>query len=529
MSNQMPETRRRHLSVSEEVESCVRPLSGIKGDSSSDGYKSEDASQTNGRIFSEGGSHETSQRPRDATISEIGKIGSVFIIILEHVISSITLILPTPLIDAFTSLSRFIFSFFKSSEVKYDNLISDKHISMKDKVLSKLDKLKNSQNFSQICHLNGFEAESHLVHTQDGFKLTLHRLKPENNGYTSNGKAIYFQHGLLMTSDVWCVMLNKDDNLPFRLCEQGYDVFLGNNRGNKYSNKHVGFSSDERKFWDFSIDEFAMYDIPSSIDYILKLKGISTLTYIGFSQGCSQILSSVSINDDLNHKIDKLVLIAPATTPKRLSNWLLNSIINFNPEMMYLLFGRKILMKSVIFWRKITYPPMFIQLIDLPNKILFDWNSVNIDVIQKMVSYYHLYSTTSVKCVVHWFQIIKSKRFQMYQEKDYFEPFEYPTDTRIDISKLLIIYGMNDSLVDIDTLVSQLPAFNKQHFTQIKDGKVVGRREVVIKENGEGVDDKELNVFGIYGHEHLDLLWGRRQQENVINNVLDFIWKDCTF
>lgn len=191
--------------------------------------------------------------------------------------------------------------------------------------------------------------------------------------------------------------------------------------------------------------------------------------------------------------------------------------------MMYLLFGRKILMKSVIFWRKITYPPMFIQLIDLPNKILFDWNSVNIDVIQKMVSYYHLYSTTSVKCVVHWFQIIKSKRFQMYQEKDYFEPFEYPTDTRIDISKLLIIYGMNDSLVDIDTLVSQLPAFNKQHFTQIKDGKVVGRREVVIKENGEGVDDKELNVFGIYGHEHLDLLWGRRQQENVINNVLDFI------
>lgn len=75
-----------------------------------------------------------------------------------------------------------------------------------------------------------------------------------------------------MTSDVWCVMLDKNDNLPFRLCELGYDVFLGNNRGNKYSNKHDIYNASQKEFWNFSIDEFAMYDIPASINYILNLK-----------------------------------------------------------------------------------------------------------------------------------------------------------------------------------------------------------------------------------------------------------------
>lgn len=456
---------------------------------------------------------------------------SITLIVLEQVITSITFLLPESLINAFTKLSRFIFSHFKTNDKKYDDFVSKSTASLiEDDVLGKVERLRKQQNFTQICEQHGFKEESHLVHTPDGFKLTLHRLKPENNGFKSNGKAVYFQHGLLMTSDVWVVMLDKDDNLPFRLCELGYDVFLGNNRGNKYSNKHEKYNSDRTEYWDFSIDEFAMYDIPSSIDYILKLKQIPSLTYIGFSQGCSQILSSISINNDLNEKIERLILIAPATTPKGLKNRLLNSIINFDPTLIYMLFGRKILMKSVMFWRKITYPPMFVKLIDLPNDLLFNWKSRNINIMQKLVSYYHLYSTTSVKCVVHWFQIIKSKKFQMYQEKDYFQPFQYPTNMTINVRKLLIIYGMSDSLVDIDILVGQLPDFKHMLFTQVKEGAVVGRKHLVdnleIDVEDVEIEDSslsELRVFGIADHEHLDLLWGERQKSNVIDNVIEFL------
>ncbi|GMM47724.1 sterol esterase [Pichia kluyveri] len=489
------------------------------------------------------------ENERISTLQKVENAISISLIILEQIISSITILLPKSIINICTMLSKFIFTFFKTNNEKYNEFINETdNEKLGDEVLHKVEQLRNFESFQKIAELNGFISESHLVPTQDGFKLTIHRLDPTKNGFKSNNRAVYFQHGLLMTSDVWCVMFNKDDNLPFRLCELGFDVFLGNNRGNKYSNKHEKYNPNDVEFWNFSIDEFAMYDIPSSINYILNLKNIEKLIYIGFSQGCSQILSSVSINDDLNNKIEKLILIAPATTPKKLSNWLINSIINFDPELIYKLFGKKILMKSVLFWRNITYPPMFIKLIDLPNDLLFNWKSKNIDIIQKLISYYHLYSTTSVKCVVHWFQIIKSKKFQMYQERDYFQPFEYPTSETIKISKILIIYGMNDSLVDIDILINQLPEFNNQTITQIKDGKIVGKKKIydnveVIIENDDDEEygygdnnsetevikvnssDKlnELRVFGINGYEHLDLLWGKNMNENVIQNVIEFL------
>lgn len=556
-----PKRRRHRPSISEQVENiqqsptsnrtinpevCLSNYDSTIGNDNSNLIKDEE-SEANGvninydnDIINNDNDNDNSSykhHKKESFMKQLENFSSILLIILEQIISSITLLLPDSFINFCTAMSKLIFSSFKSNNETYNHFILEDEKLKHNSILRKVEKLRNFKSFQEICELNGFSAESHLAHTNDGFKLTIHRLNPEDNGFISNGKAIYLQHGLLMTSDVWCVMLDKNDNLPFRLCELGYDVFLGNNRGNKYSNKHDIYNASQKEFWNFSIDEFAMYDIPASINYILNLKKIDKLIYIGFSQGCSQILSSISINNDLNEKIENLILIAPATTPKKLSNWLINSIINFDPQLIYMLFGRKILMKSVMFWRRITYPPMFVKLIDIPNDILFDWKSYNIDIMQKLVSYYHLYSTTSVKCVVHWFQIIKSKKFQMYQEQDYFEPFQYLTDKTIKIKKVLIIYGMNDSLVDIDVLVSQLPEFQDLKFTQIKDGKIVGQKHIIDNIEVENSDNEivenykvksddsksELRIFGINKYEHLDLLWGKHMNENVIENVIEFI------
>lgn len=447
---------------------------------------------------------------------------SVLIIVLEHLLTSIVTLLPEPVIGAFTLMSRYLFSMFKSNNEVYNEFIKDGD--HKGYELIKLQRLKNAKSFEQICAVHGFRSESHLVKTEDGFQLTLHRINPEDNGFEPNGKCVYFQHGLLMASDVWCVMLNKDDNIPFRLCELGYDVYLGNNRGNKYSCKHAHLLPSDKEFWNFSIDEFALYDIPANINYILDLKGVSSLIYVGFSQGTSQILSSISINHDLNEKISKLVLISPATTPKKLSNWLINSIVHFQPSWIYMLFGRKILMKSVLFWRQITYPPMFVKLIDLPNDVLFSWKSMNIDIAQKLVSYYHLYSTTSVKCVVHWFQIIRSKKFQMYQDSELFQPFEYPTRQAIKVKELLLIFGMNDSLVDIDIIMSQLPKFRTIEYTQLGAGGVVTKQSEIISEDAQRkLANERFRIYGIEGHEHLDLLWGRDEGAIVVSRVVEFL------
>ncbi len=63
--------------------------------------------------------------------------------------------------------------------------------------------------------------------------------------------------------------------LAFIVADAGYDLWLGNARGNTYSKRHISLRHDDSRFWDFSFHEMALYDLPSEIDYIYKIKGCS--------------------------------------------------------------------------------------------------------------------------------------------------------------------------------------------------------------------------------------------------------------
>jgi lysosomal acid lipase/cholesteryl ester hydrolase len=69
-----------------------------------------------------------------------------------------------------------------------------------------------------------------------------------------------------MSSEVWVANQDEQCNLPFVLARNGYDVWLGNARGNKYSQYHVNLSPRHQAFWEFSINEFAMRDLPDTVD-----------------------------------------------------------------------------------------------------------------------------------------------------------------------------------------------------------------------------------------------------------------------
>ena len=80
---------------------------------------------------------------------------------------------------------------------------------------------------------------------------------------------VLFQHGLLDSANGWIV--NYPDVAPaFVAARAGYDVWLGNSRGNTYSRAHVEYDpdKDEKKFWDFSWYDMGMYDLPAVIDTI---------------------------------------------------------------------------------------------------------------------------------------------------------------------------------------------------------------------------------------------------------------------
>jgi hypothetical protein len=55
----------------------------------------------------------------------------------------------------------------------------------------------------------------------------------------------------------------------FILAQAGYDVWLGNSRGTKFSRKHLTLDPDQDKeYWEFSYAENGKYDLPAMIDYV---------------------------------------------------------------------------------------------------------------------------------------------------------------------------------------------------------------------------------------------------------------------
>jgi len=70
------------------------------------------------------------------------------------------------------------------------------------------------------------------------------------------------------------------------MVRNGFDVWLGNSRGNKYSRMHTTLNPDkDAEYWNFSWQEMMEYDLPTFIDFVLKHTGKKNTVYIGHSQG----------------------------------------------------------------------------------------------------------------------------------------------------------------------------------------------------------------------------------------------------
>lgn len=100
------------------------------------------------------------------------------------------------------------------------------------------------------------------------------------------------------------------------MADEGYDVWMGNARGNVYSRKHViydpdGSRTDREKFWKFSWHEIGVIDIPAMIDYVLLATNQTQLFYIGHSQGSTSFFVMCSERPEYNAKIKMMHALAP--------------------------------------------------------------------------------------------------------------------------------------------------------------------------------------------------------------------------
>ena len=128
---------------------------------------------------------------------------------------------------------------------------------------------------------------------------------------------VFLQHGLSDSSATW-VLDFRNQSLGFILSDIGYDVWLGNMRGNKYGLGHEQLSTKDEAFWNFSFDEMSNYDLPAMINYVLQVTNQTQLIYIGHSQGTMIQFAQLSKNSDLNSKIKLFIALGPVATVSHL-------------------------------------------------------------------------------------------------------------------------------------------------------------------------------------------------------------------
>jgi pimeloyl-ACP methyl ester carboxylesterase len=143
------------------------------------------------------------------------------------------------------------------------------------------EKINLATYYKTFMQNHGYKLEVHEVTTDDGYILSLWHLLPK----TKTTKVAYFQHGLADTA--WCFFQLESKSLPFLLMKEGYDVWLGNSRGNNFSLKHKTKDPKNQKsgFFEFTIDDYVKYDLPSTIKYIKSKTGGKKMSYIAHSQG----------------------------------------------------------------------------------------------------------------------------------------------------------------------------------------------------------------------------------------------------
>ncbi|KAK9400666.1 putative lipase, partial [Crotalus adamanteus] len=162
-----------------------------------------------------------------------------------------------------------------------------------------------------------YPLEEHYVITKDGYILNLFRIPHgrENNKTTSPKRVVFLQHGLLVDAANWYQNF-PHNSLASMLADAGYDVWLGNSRGNTWSKNHTSLSPFFGKFWKFSYNQMAKYDLPASIDFVLQKTGQKQIYYIGHSQGTTIAFIAFSSNKQLASKIKLYIALAPVATVK---------------------------------------------------------------------------------------------------------------------------------------------------------------------------------------------------------------------
>jgi len=263
---------------------------------------------------------------------------------------------------------------------------------------------------------NGYPNENYLVITEDCYILEMHRIPHGQNDFKRESRPpVLVLHGILESSSDW-VLASPKRSLGFMLADAGFDVWLGNMRGNTYGKRHCYKSPTNEDFWNFSVDHVGTYDIPAMIDRIRNITGQDKIFFIGFSMGTTAYMIMANQKPEYQQYIQLANLMAPVAYVDHMKSPLrfLSPFIN-QLDWVFKFLGQGEFYPSIGFtdWiaSSICDKNMFKGICSNFVFVITGHNKDQIDYRMLETIMKHVPAGTSTNVLVHYGQEINSKRF----------------------------------------------------------------------------------------------------------------------
>ncbi|XP_058118750.1 lipase 1-like [Anopheles ziemanni] len=321
-----------------------------------------------------------------------------------------------------------------------------------------IDEIDGMLESSELISKYGYPLENHEVTTSDGYILSLIRIPPQHKSKNSSAPMLLV-HGLYASSADF-LLIGPNNSIAYLLADYGYDVWMLDVRGNRYSRRHQHLDSRSKKYWDFSWHEIGYYDLPATIDRILELTRSKRLYYIGISQGATAFFVMVTTRPEYNGKVARMYALSPALYLQHVRSPILRWVGENLSDL-------KALLDTVGIWQLFPYnsAQYQIQKIFCPShktrticvrliELLYGPSSDGTDQLAQYILFGHNPSGISTKQMLHFSQLNRAGRFQQFDYghvNDNLIHYGSETPPAYNLSlatvPVVIYYGLNDWMI----------------------------------------------------------------------------------
>lgn len=365
--------------------------------------------------------------------------------------------------------------------------------------------------------MRGFKAEYFPVLTPKGYLLTVyHIINPLADPATLNRYPVLYGHGIFFDSmsmisrsehavprkpllgrptiNHFNISNNSDDHsLPFMLSNNNFDVWMFDGHGTNTLNTNWSVMIDPKEsqqFWNFSLDDQSLYDLPFLMDFVLNKTGEQKLIYVGYSQSTLFMFALLSMRPEYSEKLVAFVALAPVTYISHIKGL---ALIVLAPQG-YLAPG----------WLHYDFAPR--PALDFVDKVL-RWScktqalsNIFCKTLVRLTAgpgssdyapdmFSDFFKSTSMKVIKHFVQLYLNNRFSMYDYGPIINLLYYDQPhpplyrlSNIKFDRIVLCRGLSDYLVrpkDQETLIKELgvkpyrdyviPKYNHFDFVDGKD------------------------------------------------------------